>query len=435
MRILYISDSLLTGDFVLRLQSEGHEMRLYIAEEQLRGCYDGLVEKTTDWKADLSWVGKDGLILFDDVGFGGEQNKLRLEGYTVIGGSELAEKLECDRAYAQSMFKKAGLPCLETHDFETAAETISFVEQHPDTWVIKYSNGHWMKTFAYLGEKPDGSDVVAVLQNYAKHRINHSERITLQKRVYGVEIGVGRYFNGTDWVGPIEYNVEHTHLFPGNIGPIVDEMGTVAWMRENESEKLYANTLAKMTDILRAADFRGDFDIGCIVNENGIFPLEATARFGVPAIHLQDTLHETDWGSFLYGIARGESPASTWLTDYGVVISVVLPPFPYTHDEVGRAMLGTQVHIRNHEYKSLHKNVHFDEVASLDGTFDTLYIAGGNGYAYYATGTGKTIIEANQNALAVIDDVYVSRMFYRSDIGHEFATNGLPQLQSWGYLK
>lgn len=435
MRILFISDSLLTGDFVLRLQAEGHEVKLYIADFELQNCYANLITKVSDWQAELDWVGKDGLIIFDDVGYGKAQDQLRADGYTVFGGTEISERLETDRQYGQQVFAQAGLDCLPTHDFASGQAAIDFISENPGPWVIKYSNSHWMKSYAFLGEEENGSDVIAVLKNYQAHNINTKETVTVQKRVYGTEVGVGRYFNGSEWVGPIEYNVEHTHLFPGDIGPIVDEMGTVAWYATDESEKLYQATLEKMKPFLQEAGFRGDFDIGCIVNASGVFPLEATARLGVPAVHLQDALQTSSWAEFLHGIASGQNPNLNWQTGFGVVTSVVLPPFPYTQTDIGKALLNTKVHIRDEAFRSLNKSIHFDEVASIDGTFDSLYITGTNGYAFYATGVADTIAEARNKSLAAISGVYVPRMFYRNDIGKRFEEQGLPELNRLGYLE
>ena len=55
------------------------------------------------------------------------------------------------------------------------------------------------------------------------------DSIVIQKKVEGVEIAVARFFNGSDWVGPIEINVEHKDLFNGNLGPKTGEMGTLLW--------------------------------------------------------------------------------------------------------------------------------------------------------------------------------------------------------------
>lgn len=108
----------------------------------------------------------------------------------------------------------------------------------------------------------------------------------MQKKVEGVEIGVARYFNGDDWVGPIEFNIEHKSLFNNDIGPLTGEMGTVMWYSDDENNKLFQKGLEKLKPFLKKIKFKGDIDINFIIKEDKIYPLEATARFGCPAIYL-----------------------------------------------------------------------------------------------------------------------------------------------------
>lgn len=102
-------------------------------------------------------------------------------------------------------------------------------------------------------------------------------------------------------------NIEHKSLSNGDLGPKTYEMGTLMWFDNDEKNRLYQETLAKMKDYLTSIDFRGDVDINCIVNEKGVYPLEITARFGFPALQLQQALSpEVAWGEFLKAVADGK---------------------------------------------------------------------------------------------------------------------------------
>ena len=63
-------------------------------------------------------MGKDGLIVFDDVGFGKIQEKLRKKGFNVFGGCALGDKLEMDREFGQKIFKQCGLSTVPLCDFD-----------------------------------------------------------------------------------------------------------------------------------------------------------------------------------------------------------------------------------------------------------------------------------------------------------------------------
>lgn len=139
-----------------------------------------------------------------------------------------------------------------------------------------------------------------VLASYQRLRVCN---LSVQRRLRGVEIGVGRYFNGDDWVGPIEINQEHKGLLNGDLGPKTGEMGTL--MSSAETSGLFDATLGRLRDHLREVELRGDFAINCFVNGDTIYPIEATARFGCPSTYLQSALHRTSWTELLNAIADG----------------------------------------------------------------------------------------------------------------------------------
>lgn len=127
MRVLFISKDLLAGDVARLIKEEGHEVKLYIKDKARRENLEGMVDKTNDWKKELKWVGKEGLIVFDDVGFGADQDKLRKQGYAVFGGSERADLLETDRKYGQQIFAEYGMDTVENEKFQNIPDRKSVV--------------------------------------------------------------------------------------------------------------------------------------------------------------------------------------------------------------------------------------------------------------------------------------------------------------------
>ncbi|MDP1620185.1 MAG: hypothetical protein Q8M12_04275, partial [bacterium] len=77
MNVLLISKDFSGADLAYRLQKEGNQVKIFIEEAEYAHAYDGMLEKIADWKAELDWVGRDGLIVFDCVGFGQVQDDLR----------------------------------------------------------------------------------------------------------------------------------------------------------------------------------------------------------------------------------------------------------------------------------------------------------------------------------------------------------------------
>lgn len=438
MRILFVSEDLVAGDLARLLSKEGHDVKLFIADKGRRNNFTNIVTKIDNWKKELGWVKKDGLIVFDGVGFGKMQDKLRKKGFSIVGSSELGNELENDREYGHNMFKKYGIKTVPVKNFSTLDEAIKFVKKNKGKWVVKQnSEGTSGKGFNYVGMLNSGQDVIDILQNY-KEKTAYKDTVTLQEKIEGIEIAVGRFFNGTDWVGPLEINIEHKKLFPGDLGPTTSEMGTLTWYDDNEKNKLFQETLAKLKPFLQKVDFRGDMDINCIVNAKGAFPLEATARFGSPAIHLQAEIHESPWGKFLKAIADGKNYDLKWKKGFGIVIVITVPtsnPFPFTKAERYVSPEGITIYFDESMTEDDFTHIHFEDVSKRKvAGKDQYYISDDRGYVIYVTAIGKTALEAREKADKLIKKIHIPKMFYRNDIGLKFISENQKNLKEWGYL-
>ena len=406
-------------------------MKLFIEDKSRRDCFDGMVEKTDDWKKELKWVGKKGLIVFDDVGYGRIQDKLRADGYNVVGGSRGGDKLEKDREFAQDIFSKYGLDAIKTFNFKNVKDALSFVKEKGGAWVIK-QNGH-ISALNHVGFMKDGSDVVSVLENY--DRLKKISNLSLQKKVCGVEIGVARYFNGKDWVGPIELNIEHKCLFNGGLGPMTGEMGTVMWHDNNENNRLFQETLAKLKPFLREIDFKGDIDINCIVTKDKAYPLEATTRFGCPSTQLHVALHKSPWKDFLNSVALGKEYKLKHKKGFGVVVSISIPPFPYKAISNKYYPKGVEIFFTQKLTEQEKNRLHFEEVCLENKNGKSYYcVAGSNGFIMYVTGVGKDVESARKQAYDLVKKISIPKMFYRTDIGEKFIQKDQKLLKEWGWI-
>ncbi len=433
MNILFISNDLIAGNLAYLLKKEGHSVKLYINSNHQRNNFDNLVEKTNNWRKELSWVGKEGLIIFDDIGYGKIQDKLRKQGYTVYGGNFLSDRLETERQRTQEIFKEYGFKVKDIIDFKNVYEALEYAIENPKTWVIK-QNGTASKSLNYVGEFSDGRDVISVLKSYLIDKSINQTRISLQERIYGVEAAIAGFFNGTEWVGPIEFNMEHKRFMSGDIGPTTGEMGTLAWYSENGNKTLFfKETLEKITPYLKKINFRGHFDINCIVNKEGIFPLEITPRFGSPIVHLQTELNKSPWGELLYAIARGEKYDLKWNKGFGVVVLIALPPFPYLKRSTKMYSHNPCVFFRN--MNSDDKNhIHFEEISTYANDLESYYVSDYRGYVLYVTGMGKTPKDAVKNTYERIKKIVIPKMIYRNDIGQKFINEDYKNLKLWRYI-
>jgi len=421
-KFLFVSDEALIGDMAWQVKKEGHEVKYYIHRKQERDVCDGFVDKIDDWQSNIDWAD---VIVFDDVGFGETADKLRKQGKAVIGGSVYGDKLEDDRNFGQDEMKSAGIAILPHWDFSNFDEAIKFIKDSPARYVVKPSGqAQNEKELCFVGQDEDGKDMLEVLDLYKTSWGSRMKEFQLQKFASGVEVAVGAFFNGSDFVYPINVNFEHKRMFPGDIGPNTGEMGTsMFWTNRN---KIFEETLLKTKEKLATAKYVGYIDINCIANVRGIYPLEFTARFGYPTINIQMEGVLSEWGEFLYSLARGEKTDLKTKRGFQVGVVVAVPPFPFTDPQAFKKYSEDATVIM----KKTTDGIHIADIKMVEGKWR---LAGQSGYALIVTGSGSTMADARKQAYNRVSNIMIPNMFYRTDIGEKW-TEDSDRLQTWGYL-
>lgn len=425
-KFLFVSYDALISDVAWKILREGHGVKYFIRNEAIKDVSDGFVPKSDDWEKDLDWAD---IVVFDDVlGMGTMAQKVRERGIPVIGGTPYTDQLEDDRSFGQEELKRAGIPIIPYETFTDFDKAIEYVKKNENRYVIKPSGeAQNTKHFLFVGEEEDGKDVVQMLEAYKKVWSEKIKEFQLQKRVSGVEVAVGAFFNGNEFVYPININFEHKKMFPGNIGPSTGEMGTSMFW--SEPNKIFNHTLKKMEGILRQERYTGYIDLNCIVNGNGIYPLEFTARFGYPTIQIQMDGILMPIGEWLYEMATGTLKNFKTKTGFQVGVRLVVPPYPY----------GSSIKTELAEYKDaiiIFKKptldgIHIVETKLVNGEW---MVTGDHGVALIVVGTGSTMKQAQQQVYHRIQNILIPNMFYRDDIGDRWFEDS-DKLHNWGYLR
>jgi phosphoribosylamine---glycine ligase len=423
VKFLFVSLEALSLDLTYRVLQEGHEVKLFVQNETEKDVGDGFVEKVDKWEDHIGWAE---VIVFDDIGFGKAADKLRSEGKKVVGGSAYTDRLESDREFGQNELARAGVSTLQGRTFSDFEEAVKFVQSNPSRYVIKPSGkAQNEKELLFVGQEADGNDVINVLAHYKKHWSNKIRIFQIQQFASGVEVAVGAFFNGKEFVKPVNVNFEHKRLFPGDIGPSTGEMGTlVFWTRRS---KIFELTLEKMKQQLIESHYVGYIDINCIANEGAIYPLEFTSRFGYPTISIHMEGVTGEWGRFLYLIACGEEVTLETKKGFQIGVVIAVPPFPFTDDRTFRKFSEDAIVLFKKQDTA---GVHLGEVKK-DG--NDWRIAGRSGYALVVTGSGITTEEARTQAYHRVANIMIPNMFYRTDIGAKWISDS-DLLLSFGYL-
>lgn len=424
-------DESLIGDIAWQVSKEDHNVKYYIKpSSKSSDIADGFVEKINDWREEIDWAD---IIVFDDIWINGEigvgkiAKNLREKGKKVIGGVPETDRLEEDRGYAMEILSKYNINILPHREFSDFEKAISYIKENPNPYVIKPSGEvQNIKRLLYVGKDKTGKDVIDVLKSYKKAWGDRIKGFQLQKKANGVEVAISGFFNGNKFIEPVNINFENKKLFPGNIGPSTGEMGTsMFWTNKN---KLYKKTLGKLEEWLTKKGYIGCIDLNCIANNNGIYPLEFTPRFGYPTISIQEEGIKTSTAEFLYRLANGEDFRLNVYSGYQIGVRICVPPFPFDDEKMFEENSKNAPILFNFENRD---GFHIEDVKKEENQWR---IAGNSGIILIVTGKGPTMRDAQKQAYKRIEKVTMPNMYYRDDIGERWIEKDGDLLQAYGYL-
>jgi phosphoribosylamine--glycine ligase len=345
----------------------------------------------------------------------------------VVGGSPYTDRLEDDRAFGQQELKSVGVSIIPHENFTSFDEAVKYVEENPNRYVIKPSGeAQNIKRLLFVGEEDDGRDIIQVLQDYKRAWSDKVKEFQLQRRIMGVEVAVGAFFNGKEFVTPVCVNFEHKKLFPGDIGPPTGEMGTSMFW--SEPNRLFNATLKKMEAKLAEARYTGYIDINCIVNNYGIYPLEFTSRFGYPCVSIQQEGLLTPMGDLLRELAAGSITRLRARSGFQIGVRIVVPPFPYNDPETLENTSKDSVILFKTPSR---EGIHIEDVRAADGEW---LVTGTSGVVLIVCGAGPTMKQAQRQAYNRVRNIMIPHMYYRDDIGERWYEDS-DRLHAWGYLR
>src|SRR3989339_1463384 len=422
-RFLFVSYDGTITDLAWTVAQEGHEVRLCLEAKGFEEVGKGFVNVIRDWRKSVDWAD---IVLFDHIGKGAEADELRKKGKLCIGGSAYTDRLENDRTFGQEELKRNKIRTIPYQEFRSFDEGIAYVQTNPGRYVIKPSgDAQNLKQLLFVGNEDDGSDVVRVLGAYRETWSDTISVFQLQRRMTGVEVAVCAFFDGKKFVTPVFVSFEHKKLFPGELGVSTGEMGTsMFWTARSP---IFESVLRPFEQHLAEEGYVGYIDVNCIVNSNGIYPLEFTCRFGFPFICLQEEGITEPMGELLLRMAAGEGNGIKVKRGYQVCALIVVPPFPFNDPKTFESFSEDAVVVFK---KKMTEGIH---IGDLKQENEEWLITGQEGVALIVSGSGTTMRDAQKQMYTRIQNILISNMYYRTDIGDRWVDDS-DKLRSWEYL-
>ena len=422
-KFLFVSRWGETMDIAYTTLLEGNDVKFCVEDKASREIGFGFVKQVRKWETHVDWAD---VVVFDYTGYGKQCEQLRQSGKLVVGGTEYTDKLELDRDFGQSELRKHKIKTLPSKEFNSFQDAISYIEKNPNAYVIKPCGEiQDIKQLLFVGNDDEGLDAIRVLKAYELSWGNKFGTFQLQRKVKGVEISVSAFFNGTEFIYPINVTFEHKKLFPKELGVSTGEMGSsMFWVKDSP---IFEATLLKFQPTLAKHKFVGHIDINCIVNGKGIYPLEFTSRFGYPQVYIQSDGINEPIGEMLYKIASGQNFRINVKKGFQVGAFIVVPPFPYDDKRSFELFSKDAVVVFK---KNVKEGVHPMHLKMINNEW---LVTGNTGIAVLVTGTGNTMKEAQRMMYNRIQNIIINNGYYRTDIGDRWFEDS-DKLWSWGLL-
>jgi len=432
MKCLFISSVGDAGelDICLRAQGEGHQIKWFFPPgPRTEFIGKGMVERVKDWRAHMRWA--DLVILSDNVKYLREIDAWRSSGIPIIGATQEAARWELDRTHGQDVFRKAGIDVVPYKEFSDYDAAIAYVKKEMRRFVSKPCGDEKDKSLSYVAKSP--ADMVYMLQRWKKNSTMKS-RFILQDFIPGTEMAVGGWFGPGGFSEGFCENFEFKKLMNDDVGCNTGEMGTC--LRFVKKSKLAKMVLQPLEEALDKVGYVGYVDSNCIIDEEGNpWPLEFTMRFGWPCFNIQMALNKGDPIEWLAALAEGRDARNWKLNDTAVGVVMAIGDFPFSKMPVEK-VVGVPIYGLDKITDDVHPCMMMrgDAPQEANGKIVTAPIDTTAGdYVLVATGTGKTIIEAQRRAYATVKKVEIpSSPIYRTDIARKLS-RCLPGIQAHGY--
>jgi phosphoribosylamine--glycine ligase len=435
MRILILDQEALGLDFALRCSEAGHEVRWF--RWSTKPIRDGEGFKgfkiVDEWKAEMPWVGKDGLVvLTGNCRYMDDLERYRDLGFKIFGPSKASAALEINREAGMKAMRAVGIEIPPYRCFSTLEDAQAFARKAGRPLVFKNMGDEDDKSLSFVAHDP--AEMVGWLQRKIDRGMKLRGPCMLQDKIDMLcEFGV------SGWVGPEGFLpgrwqvcFEHKKLMAGDNGPNTGEQGTVC--QYAEAEKLADLALKPMEAILRTLGHRGDFAVGVGIDTKGrAWPFEFTCRLGWPAFYIQVASHRGDVAQWMIDLLNGKDSLKV-SRDVALGVVCAQPNYPYN--------------------KSPPELVEGNPIAGLDEVWDDVHLASvmiGRGqkmqggkvvdarvhqttgeYVLCATGLGATVEKARKSVYGTVKQISLPNMIFRNDIGAKLEKQ-LPVLHEHGY--
>jgi phosphoribosylamine--glycine ligase len=400
MRFTLLSEAADGLGLALRLKAEGNSVKMFVRETDGEGRGKGIIDRTED----PQW---GSVLVADCTGLGLLCDKFMEHGAKVVGGSSLADRLETDRDFANDVMRACGIQVPESQSFNDWDAATQFIAASEKKLVFKPAGVCSGVVPSYVPS--DNEELLESIEHFKALCGAMKPEFTLQEFIEGTALSTEAWFDGDKFIRPFNHTIERKHFMDGDIGPSGGCTGNLVWLCD-DSDPIVSQTVLRLERFLRAHQYRGAIDVNAVVNEEGVWGLEFTPRFGYDAFPtFLYSLYVGEFGRLLWQLAHGQGPDEMEVADlFGAGVRLSIPPWPSEkfHAEEG-------IPIRGLKPEQLVTDFYPYDVQMQDGKLST---SGGYGIVGVMNANGKSAKESFENAYAKLKKVKVTDGQFRQDL-------------------
>lgn len=317
-----------SADFVgvaYQMKKEGCSVDVFIADPGYRNAMDGILNKVDSIEKGLR--NNPDLVIFSLNEDSELADKIRADGYKVIGSSRIAKKLEMDRAYGVKVCQQYGIKTPKTQEFSSVEDAITYSKKEKKGMAIKI-NSNLSEASSYVSK--DSDEMVDYL-TYGKEsgEIPPNATFIIQEKINGAEISTEMWYsNGVPCIGA-NSTFEVKKFLAGELGQRTGAETSLVFHYENNESKIVDKTLKRISPLLKYSKWNGPIDVNCIVSEEDHEPyfLEFSPRIGYSAIMAYLAIIGMPISEYFYRISR-EPFKIPFKNLWGSALKLSIPPYP-----------------------------------------------------------------------------------------------------------
>lgn len=428
MKILFISKEGDSSGLWYQCQREGAKVSAYIEEKWARRAMDGIIPKCESVEEALKE--NPDVIVVDLNGMGKLADKIRKDGYKVVCGSELADRLEFDRAWGVKICEQYGIKTPKTTEFKNVDEAMAFVKKTKEPLAIKMDSNAGGESASYVAS--DQEDMLDYLAQQKESGKIDGNTFIVQEVIKGAEISTELWFSDGNPVYPGNSTFETKKFLAGELGPRTGCETSLVFHYEGQASRIIERTIKKIFPLLKYSRWTGCIDVNCIVSEEDHEPyfLEWTPRIGYSAIYAYMAILGMPISEYFYRLSRGPFTIP-FKSMWGASLKLSIPPYPTAIEppEASSKTYGLQEGVRiNGEYGK-----DFIPVDVQKGKNTQLMCAGITCIIGESLGRGNSILEAWRSSQKVFKSVEVPNKQGRYTDGINDPWERVLKLKKWGY--